>query len=338
MPRALPDELRRGLQLPVVCAPMFLVSGVELVIAACRAGIIGAFPTLNCRTTGDLEQWLREIAGAIEEDRGAGRNPAPWAANLVVHSSNQRLPHDLDLIVKHRAPIVITALGSPRRVVDQVHGYGGFVFADVVTPLLAKKAIETGIDGLILVCAGAGGHTGSLAAPAFIGEVREFWDGPIALAGAVANAHAIRSYQMLGADLVYMGTRFIATQESLATKAYKEMLIRCGSSDIIATNAFTGAIANYLRPSIAAAGHDPDKLKPKSSVDANDPLAQGKPWKDIWSAGQSAGQIHAIERVADIVDHLRQQYQRALIDEFNDSWANAMFRELAAQALRSSTP
>ncbi len=279
----------------------------------------------------DLDRWLGEIAGRHESDRRSGLTPARWAANLVVHSSNQRLPKDLELVVKHRVPLVITALGSPRRVVEAVHSYGGFVFADVVTPALAKKAVDVGADGLVLVCAGAGGHTGSLAAPAFIGEVREFWDGPVALAGAAANGQAIRSYQALGADLVYMGTRFIAAQESLAQAAYKEMLVKCASADIVTTNAFTGANANYLRPSILAAGHDPDNLRPKGGIDANDPLAQSKPWKDIWSAGQVAGQINAIEPVAVVVDRLKRQYRQALIQEFNDPWANAVFNALAEQ-------
>jgi len=187
------------------------------------------------------------ITSQLEAERKAGRTPAPWAANLVVHSSNLRLQQDLDLVVKYRAPLVITALGSPRHVIDAVHSYGGFVFADVVTPALARKAVEAGADGLVLVCAGAGGHTGALAAPAFIAEVRQFWDGPVALSGAVANGEAIRSYQVLGADLVYMGTRFIAAGESLADPAYKQMVVDCSARDIMTTNAFTGANANYMK-------------------------------------------------------------------------------------------
>ena len=333
-PHSLPEHLRCGLQLPVVCAPMFLVSGVELVVAACRSGIIGAFPTTNCRTVEDLDRWLGDIVSRLEDDRRAGATPAPWAANLVVHSSNQRFPHDLELVVKYRAPIIITALGSPRRVVEAARSYSGFVFADVVTPAMAKKAVEAGVDGLILVCAGAGGHTGSLAAPAFIGDVREFWNGPVAIAGAAANAQAVRSYQALGAELVYMGTRFIASAESLAVPAYKDMLVRCSSSDILTSAAFTGAHANYLRPSIVAAGHDPDNLKPRGAIDANDPLAQGKPWKDIWSAGQVAGQVYAVEPVTAIVDRLKRQYQQALVEEFNNPWANAAFRALAQRTPR----
>ncbi len=333
MPHELPYDLKRHLQLPVVCAPMFLVSGVELVVAACKAGIIGAVPTPNCRTVEDLDQWFSAITSQLEAERKAGRTPAPWAANLVVHSSNLRLQQDLDLVVKYRAPLVITALGSPRHVIDAVHSYGGFVFADVVTPALARKAVEAGADGLVLVCAGAGGHTGALAAPAFIAEVRQFWDGPVALSGAVANGEAIRSYQVLGADLVYMGTRFIAAGESLADPAYKQMVVDCSARDIMTTNAFTGANANYMKPSIVAAGLDPAALKPKDKIDANDPQAGTKPWKHIWSAGQVAGQIHAIEPMAEIVERLKREYREALVAEFNDPWAQDVFLELAAATL-----
>ncbi|PKQ09902.1 MAG: nitronate monooxygenase [Alphaproteobacteria bacterium HGW-Alphaproteobacteria-12] len=333
MPHELPHDLKRHLQLPVVCAPMFLVSGVELVVAACKAGIIGAVPTPNCRTVEDLDRWFCEITSQLDAERKAGRTPAPWAANLVVHSSNLRLQHDLDLVVKYRAPLVITALGSPRPVIDAVRGYGGFVFADVVTPALARKAVEAGANGLVLVCAGAGGHTGALAAPAFIAEVRQFWDGPIALSGAVANGEAIRASQMLGADLVYMGTRFIAAGESLADPAYKQMVVDCSARDIMTTNAFTGANANYMSPSIIAAGLDPLSLKPKAKIDANDPQAGTKPWKDIWSAGQVAGQVHAVEPMSDIVGRLSREYKDALVAEFNDPWAKDLFLELAAATL-----
>lgn len=324
------EQLRANLQLPVVCAPMFLVSGVELVVSACINGIVGSFPTLNARTVADLDYWMEEIVRRLGEAKAAGRTVAPWAANLMVHSSNQRLEQDLALVVKYRAPLVITALGSPRSVVEAVHAYGGLVFADVITPEFAKKAAATGVDGLVLVCAGAGGHFGPLAAPAFIAEVRQFWDGQVMLSGAVGNGRALRAWQVLGADLVYMGTSFVATQESLAPQAYKQMLVDASAKDIFPTNAITGAWANFLRPSMIAAGADPDHLKPRGKVDASDPQGETKPWKNIWSAGQAVGQVRAIENVADIIDRLKTEYADEIRREHTDYWAKRYCQQLVS--------
>ncbi len=316
------ELLREQLALPVVCAPMFLVSGIELVVAASENGIIGSFPTMNARTVEDLDRWFDEITSRLAKARARGVAVAPFAANVVTHSSNKRLQEDVALIVKYRAPIVITALGSPRAVVDAVHGYGGLVFADVITPAFARKAIEAGVDGLVLVCSGAGGHFGPLAAPAFTAEVREFWNGPLILAGAVADARGVRAYQALGADLVYMGTRFIATPESLAHPDYKRMVVEANSADIVPTKAITGAWANFMRQSMEACGFDPTTAKPKARVDASDPLseAETRPWKNIWSAGQIAGQVRAIEPVADIVSRLKREYAEAVKREAADPW------------------
>jgi len=316
------------LTLPVVSAPMFLVSGVELVVAACESGIIGSFPTTNCRTVEQLEQWLASIVAQREAAERAGRRLAPWAANLVAHSSNSRLAADLALVAKYRAPIVITALGSPREVVAQVHGYGGLVFADINNPVHGRKAAAAGVDGLVLVCSGAGGHTGQIAAPAFVGEVREFWDGPIMLTGAVANGKTIRAYQLLGADLVYIGTSFVAAEESLAATKYKRLLVESCQTDLVTTNAFTGALGSYLRQSIVAAGHDPERLVPKrEKMDASSPHGEAKPWKDIWSAGQAVGQIKAIEPLGTIVDRLHDQYREAVKQEFNDIWSQRILTQ-----------
>lgn len=311
--------IREQLALPVVCAPMFLVSGVELVVAACANGIVGSFPTLNCRTVGDLDHWLNQITSRVGK--------APWAANLVVHSTNRRLPQDLELVVKHRAPLVITALGSPRATVDAVHAYGGLVFADVISTAFARKAVDAGVDGLVLVCTGAGGHFGPLAAPAFIAEVRQFFDGPLILAGAVANARAVRAYQALGADLVYIGTPFIAAAESLAAPAHKQMLVDCGAEDIIATNSITGAWANFLKPSLLAGGYDPSAPAQRPKIDASDPQGEAKAWKTIWSAGQSVGQVRGVEPVAVIVASLKSDYAQAVRRERDDPWTRRYLQE-----------
>lgn len=296
---------------------MFLVSGVDLVMGACRAGIIGAMPTQNCRTTEQLAAWLTQI----DEQRASSSVPlAPWAANLIVHSSNTRLPEDLALLVQHKAPLVITALGSPRGVVDAVHAYGGLVFGDVGTPAQALKAAEAGVDGLVLVSSGAGGHAGPLAMPAFIGEVRERWSGPLMVAGAIANGAAVRGAQIMGADLVYIGTPFIACTESLAPLAYKDMVTTCTSKDIMLSNAFTGAHANYMRPSIVAAGLDPDALVPKGSIDATKAQDETRAWKNVWSAGQAVGQVKAVEPIAVKVDRLAAEYAAAVRAELADPW------------------
>lgn len=319
MPRTLPTSITQHTVLPVIAAPMFLVSGPELVLAACRAGIIGSFPTANARTPAILDQWMQQIKDALAEMPESPTQPvAPWAANLVVHRTNARLAEDLALVLRHQPPIVITALGSPAHVVGAIHDYGGLVLADVNSVAYARKAAATGVDGLILVSAGAGGHTGMLAGFAFVEAVREFWDGPLVLAGAIATGRAIRAAQVLGADLVYLGTRFIATHESLAQPEFRQMLVEATAEDIILTNAFTGIPANMLRPSIRRMGLDPDRLKPKRSIDFTDPQASTKAWKDIWSAGQAVGSTRAVQSLAEVVTELRHDYAAALRAERQD--------------------
>jgi nitronate monooxygenase len=292
--------LRGALALPLIVAPMFLVSGPALVLAARRAGVIGAFPFPNGRTLEALEECLLAIT----------REPSatPWAANLVVHRSYDRLDAELGLVSRFRPPIVITALGSPARVIDTVHAYGGQVFADVSTLPFARKAAAAGVDGLVLVCAGAGGHTGALSPFAFIPAVRDFFDGIIVLAGCVGDGYALRAAQALGADLAYMGTPFIATHESLAPEAYRDMVVACTADDLIATNAFTGATANYLRPSIERAGLDPATLAPKPGMDLSGSQTKIKAWKDIWSAGHGVGGVRAVVPAADLIARVRTEY------------------------------
>jgi nitronate monooxygenase len=314
----LPHSMLARLSLPVIAAPMFLVSSVEMVVAACRAGVIGALPAANARTSEAFEQWLITLTQQLKLP---GTTPAaPWAVNLVLHRSNPRLAADAALCVKHRAPIVITALGSPKAVVESVHSYGGFVFADVNTPDFAAKAAQTGVDGLVLVCAGAGGHTGQMAAPAFVATVREFFDGIIVVAGAMSNGAAVRSAQILGADLVHMGSRFIATDESMATQDYKQMMVDSSFKDIIATSAITGALANKLRPSLVRAGLDPDNLKPRGGMNLSNVEEDLKAWKDLWSAGHGVGQIKAIEPTRVVIDRLKAEYAATLTRELADPW------------------
>jgi len=305
------DELR----LPLFAAPMFLISGPKLVINACKAGIIGAFPTPNCRTTADLEKWLVEIdEGLNRSDDPRAFQYAPYAANLVVHSTNKRLPGDLEIVVRHKAPIVITALGSPARVVDAVHSYGGLVFADVNSVAYARKAADAGVDGLVLVCSGAGGHTGALNPFSFVYEVRKFWNGYIALAGGIASGTAVRASVVAGADFAYMGTSFIATDESLAEPEYKDMLVACTAEDLIVTKAFTGANASMMKPSIVNQGLDPSEIanyEAKMNFSGQDG-AEVKPWKGIWAAGQGVGCIDEIQPVASLVDRLASEYDDAI--------------------------
>lgn len=304
----------RDLRLPVLAAPMFLVSGPDMVVAAAEAGIVGAFPTVNARTPDDLERWLHDITARLEaaRARAGGRLAGTWAANLIAHRTNPRFAQDLELLLKYRPPIVITALGSPRDVVESVHGYGGLVVADVNSVAFARKAADAGVDGLILVASGAGGHTGQMSPFAFVETVREFWDGLLVLAGGICTGRGVRAAVALGADLACMGTRFIATRESLAAAAHKEMVVECGFEDIVCTNAFTGAWANMLRPSILNAGYDPGNLGPGRRIDvSDDPQSEARAWKDIYSAGHGVGAVHAIQSMHDVVEELREQYQRA---------------------------
>lgn len=328
----LPAHWMDTLQLPLIAAPMFLVSSVPLVAAACEEGVIGAFPTVNARTPAILEQWLAELTRRLDAQRACGKRPAPWAVGLTTHSTNPRLADDLALCVKYRAPMVVTAMGSPKPAVGPVHDYGGLVFADVNTVEFARKAAGTGVDGLVLVCSGSGGHTGQIAAPTFVQSVREFWDGIIVLAGGMMTGEMLRAAQVMGADLAYMGTRFIAAQESAADPRYKQMLIDCTFRDIVLTDAITGAPANKLRPSLIAAGLDPDNLPVKSAFDLHYAEKQPKAWKDIWSAGHGVAAVHAVEDTSTIVGRLKREYARAVLASYDDSWCRRVLCAELSQA------
>jgi nitronate monooxygenase len=292
-----------NLRLPVVVAPMFLVSGPEMVTAACRSGVIGAFPTPNCRTAAELDDWMTRITA----QRGA--HHAPWAVNLVTHSTNSRLADDLALVAKHKPPIVITALGSPRPVAETVHGYGGMVLADVVTVSLARKAAAAGADGLVCVSAGAGGHTGMLSPFAFISALRAFFDGPVCVGGGIADGAAVAGANAAGADLVYMGTRFLAASESMAVPDYKAMVVASGIEDLVISSAITGTAASWLRPSLVAAGYDPDA--PGAPVKRDYGGDPAKQWRDLWAAGQGIGAVTSVQPTGAIVAALEQEFAEA---------------------------
>lgn len=303
----LPQALTRNLHLPAIAAPMFLVSGPEMVIAACRSGIIGSFPAPNARTADDLENWIAKIEAALADDDRA----AAWAINLVVHPSNDRLASDLDCVVRHKVPLVITALGSPARVVDAVHSYGGLVFADVNSVGFARKAAAAGVDGLVLVAAGAGGHTGQTAGFAFVEEVRQFWDGPIVLGGAISTGQAIRAAEVLGADLAYLGTALIAAEESMAAPAFKAMIVAAGAEDIVPSKGITGVTANWLKPSLIATGYDPANMPEDKQPNFENAQDDAKAWKNVWSAGQGVGAVTAQEPIALVIQRLELEYDAA---------------------------
>lgn len=313
---SLPKILEGRLSLPVIGSPMFIVSGPELVIAQCKAGIVGSFPALNARPAEMLEQWILRIKKELAEFAAAnpGKPIAPFAVNQIVHQSNDRLAHDVDICVQHEVPIIITSLRSPREVVSKVHSYGGIVLHDVINVRHARKALEEGVDGLILVCAGAGGHAGALSPFALVAEIREFFDGPLVLSGAINNGRSILAAQAMGADLAYMGTRFIATAEANASEEYKRMLIDATASDIVYTSLFTGVLGNYLKPSVARAGLDPDNLPESDKTKMNFGSGgnqKSKAWRDIWSAGQGTGGIKDAPPVAELVARLKQEYAEA---------------------------
>lgn len=306
--------LRDQLTLPLICAPMFLVSGPDLVIEACRHGVIGAFPAPNARPLEVLDAWMARITAELAETRRAepGRRVAPWSLNLVVHSSYDRLPAELELVERHRPPLVITALGSPARVIETVHGYGGLVFADVGSIAMARKAAQAGVDGLILVSTGAGGHTGSVSPFVFVQAVRQFFDGIVVLAGGLCSGGAIRAAEVAGADLADIGTLFIAARESLAAEDYRQMVVDASVDDLVLTKAFTGANAYYLRRSVERSGLDPDNLSGKTAMDWKNSEQQLKAWKDIWSAGQSVSAVTRVEGTGDIIARLRAEYAQSL--------------------------
>jgi nitronate monooxygenase len=313
---SLPPLLRDRLRLPVIGAPMFIVSGPELVLAQCKAGIVGSFPALNARPEPVLDEWLTRIARELAEHQALHPDAkiAPYAVNQIVHSSNTRLQHDIDLCVKHRVPIMITSLRAPDAVVEAAHSYGGLVFHDVTTIAHAKRALQAGVDGLILVATGAGGHAGRLSAFALVPEVRAFYDGTIILSGSIASGGAILATQALGADLAYIGTRFIACEEAHAPENYKQMIIDSRAEDIVYTSLFTGVHGNYLKGSIVNAGMDPDNLPEgdKSKMDFGSGSAKAKAWRDIWGAGQGVGQMSDAPKAGVIVERLEAEYRTAL--------------------------
>lgn len=296
-------------RLPVIQAPMFLLSGPEMVVASCESGIVGSFPAPNARTIEDLESWLREITATLADNPGA----APWAMNLVMHRTNRRCRDELALAVKYRAPIVITALGSPGDAVEQVHNYGGKIYADVVSLEFARKAAASGVDGLALVCSGAGGHTGQISPFAFVEEVRSFFDGEIILSGAIGSGRAVRAAEVLGADYVYMGTRFIPTHESRARDAYKQMVIEASGADIVTSDAITGVKANWLRDSLIRGGYDPDNMPDAAEIDFLKAAGDAKRWRDIWAAGQGVGAIRERQSIAEVVAQLAREYDEAVV-------------------------
>ena len=301
----LPSGWSQRLQLPLVTAPMFLVSSVDLVVAACRRGVLGSFPTGNARTVEMLEQWLRDISTALTPQ------DAPWAVNLVVHRSYERLEQDLALVEQYRPPLVITALGSPRHVIDRVHGYGGLVFADVNSLKHARQAAALGVDGLVLVAAGAGGHTGQMGAFAMVPGIREFFDGTLVLGGGLCDGAGIRAAEVLGADLASMGTRFIACEETLASDGYRQMLVDSSIEDLILTASVSGVPAYWLRKSLTAAGFDIDAIERGVRMESTSPSNYGR-WTQIWSAGHGVGSIKAVESVAAVLQRLTAEYWQAV--------------------------
>ena len=302
--------VRQRLRIPVIGAPMFIAGNPRLVIEQCKAGIVGSFPALNARPKEALDDWLNEIEGALAGCADA----APYAVNQIVHKSNDRLDHDIEVCIRHKVPITITSLRAPNDVIPQIHAYGGIVLHDVINVRHAEKALEAGVDGLILVCAGAGGHAGTLSPFALIGEVRRFFDGPIVLSGAIASGNSILAALAAGADLAYIGTRFLATPEASVPERYKQEILRAAAGDIIYTDLFSGVHGNYLKHSVIAAGFDPlnlPKSDPKKMNFGAGSGAEMKVWRDIWSAGQGVGQIDQVVPVADVVAQLAQEYTAA---------------------------
>ena len=295
------------LRLPVIQAPLFLLSGPAMVIASCRAGIVGSFPSPNARTPEILEDWLIEITSAVNKQPHKEK-AAPWAINLVMHRSNPRRHADLAMAIKYQAPLVITALGSPEEAVDPVHSYGGKIYADVNSVEFARRAAATGVDGLALICAGAGGHTGQISPFAFVDEVRQFFDGEIILSGAISNGRAIYAAEVLGADYVYMGTRFIPSHECLAADDYKQMVVDASAGDIVTSDSVTGVKANWLKNSLLNAGYDINNMPPAGDINFLEAAGDVKRWRDIWAAGQAVGSITQQQSIGDIVAQLEHEY------------------------------
>ncbi|MGE5525386.1 MAG: NAD(P)H-dependent flavin oxidoreductase [Rhodospirillaceae bacterium] len=311
MARSILNDLR----IPAVGAPMFLVSGPELVIAQCKAGVLGAFPALNARPQEQLDTWLTQIEDALAAHRREFPDAivAPYAVNLIVNPANKRLDADLDTCVRHKVPVIITSLGAPTALAKRVHEYGGVVFHDVIRVRYAEKALEAGVDGLILVCAGAGGHAGRLNPFALTNEVRRFYDGPLVLAGSITNGAGVLAAQAMGCDAAYLGTRFIATRESMAPAHYKQMIVDCNAEDIVYTPYFSGVHGSYLKPSIRNAGLDPDNLpaEPPEGLKYRSRDERPKTWKEIFGAGQGVGNVDAVLPAGEVVEQMVREYEAA---------------------------
>ena len=313
---ALPPILSERLKLPVIAAPLFIISNPDLVIAQCKAGIVGSFPALNARPAEELDRWLEKITTELAEyDAANPESPsAPFAVNQIVHGSNDRLQHDMEMCVKWKVPIVITSLGAKEFVNESVHSYGGIVLHDIINDRFARKAIEKGADGLIAVATGAGGHAGALSPFALVQELREWFDGPLLLSGSIANGDAVLAAQAMGADLAYIGSAFIATEEANAEQPYKQSVVDSNADDIVLSNLFTGVHGNYLKPSIIAAGMDPDNLPesdPSKMNFGSGGNSDAKAWKDIWGCGQGIGAVKAVLSAQELVDKIEAQYNVA---------------------------
>jgi nitronate monooxygenase len=311
----LPTVLQ-NLSLPVIASPMFIASGPALVAAQCKAGIVGSFPALNARPAELLDTWLTDLQKELAEYQAANPDAkvGPIAVNQIVHASNARLEHDVEVCVKHQVPIIISSLRAPpKEMLDAVHSYGGIVLHDVVSIRHAQKALEAGVDGLILVAAGAGGHAGALSPFALVGEVRKFFKGPIALSGSIATGDAILAAQAMGADFAYIGSRWLATQESNVSDDYRDAIVESSAADVVYTNLFTGVHGNYLKKSIVNAGLDPDALpeSDKSKMSFGDGSSKAKAWRDIWGAGQGVGLMDDVPTTAEMVKRLKQEYDAA---------------------------
>jgi nitronate monooxygenase len=310
---ALPDLLKTNLRIPVVGSPLFIISCPPLVLAQCKAGIVGSFPALNARPEAQLDEWLAEVTEDLHSYNGQHPHSpaAPFAVNQIVHRSNARLEHDLGLCVKYKVPIVISSLGAVEEVNQAVHSYGGIVLHDVIHNRHARKAVDKGADGLIAVAAGAGGHAGTLSPFALVQEIREWFDGPLLLSGAIANGGAILAAQAMGADLAYIGSPFIATVEARATDDHKRMIVESGAADIVYSNLFTGIHGNYLKDSIRAQGMDPDNLPQSDPSKMNFGGERTKAWKHIWGCGQGIGAVKEVVAAGKLVDRLAREYEAA---------------------------
>lgn len=311
---SIPTAFRYKLRVPAIAAPMFLVSGPELVTETCKAGVAGSFPALNARSSGQLDEWLHEITAALDEARAFDHAAvvAPFGINLILHASNPRVEPDLALICRYKVPFVITSLGHPGEVVEAVHAYGGLVFSDVIHAYHAKKAIGAGVDGVIAVAAGAGGHAGTQSPFSLVREIREFWDGTLILGGAISDGYAVRAAEVLGADLAYMGTRFIATRESRAQEAYKQMVVDSSAGEVVYTDAISGTNANFLWPSLERLGHKREELVQGVGKGKLKALSdEAKAWRDVWSAGHGVATIHDAPPVRELCDRLAAEYQLA---------------------------